>query len=101
MMKNARQGMAAFCLGLFLAVYAMAAMPALHQWAHADAGDARHECAATLFAHGQVHGANAAVEWRQPAPLLLSSTLPPAAPFRSTDVRSFPSRGPPSALLFL
>jgi len=101
MMRMARQGVALSCLSLFLAVYAMAAIPALHLLAHDDARNARHECAVTLFARGQVHGASTAIEWRQPAPLLLSSAPAPRDLFISTDVRLLPGRGPPQGLFFL
>ena len=40
--------------GLVLLLNALSASPDLHEWFHADAGDAGHECAVTLFAHGQM-----------------------------------------------
>ncbi|MGA2175217.1 MAG: hypothetical protein ABSH38_09575 [Verrucomicrobiota bacterium] len=100
-MKKARRGLAAFCLGVFLALYAMVAIPALHALAHEGARDAGHECAVTLFAHGQVHSASTAVELRQPAPLILSGDPQPAAIFVSADIRLLPSRGPPAGSLFI
>src|ERR1035441_8000535 len=36
----------------------MAASPSLHEWFHADAGRAEHQCAVTLFAHGKVDTAS-------------------------------------------
>ena len=39
---------------LVLLLNAMASSPELHEFFHADAGHADHECAVTLFAHGQV-----------------------------------------------
>jgi hypothetical protein len=101
MMKKAGRGLAGFCLVLFLAVYAMVAIPALHVLAHDGARDAGHECAVTLFAHGQVHCASTIVELRRPAPLLLAAELPPRAIFISADVRLLPSRAPPQGFLFL
>ena len=41
-----------------LAVMAMAASPALHEWMHVDAHDGDHDCAVVLFTGG---GAEAAV----------------------------------------
>jgi hypothetical protein len=41
-----------------LAVMAMAASPALHEWIHPDSRDADHDCAVVLFTGG---GAEAAV----------------------------------------
>ena len=93
--KRSSRRLGAFCLVLFLTVYAMAAIPALHLLAHDGARDARHECAVTLFAHGQVHCASTAVDWAQPLPLLVCSKPFPHALFVSTDVRLLPSRGPP------
>jgi hypothetical protein len=97
LMKRSSRGLGAICLVLFLAVYAMAAIPALHLLAHDGARDARHECAVTLFAHGQIHSSCTAVDWLQPLPLLVSSKPAPHALFVSTDVRLLPSRGPPGS----
>ena len=43
--------------GLVLLLDAMAASPALHELIHNDAGSTEHQCAVTLFAHGQVDSA--------------------------------------------
>lgn len=94
--KRSSREVAAFCLVLFLTVYAMAAVPALHLLAHAGARDAQHECAVTLFAHGQVHCASTVVDWLQPVPLIVSSRPAPRALFVSTDLRLLHSRGPPT-----
>ena len=98
--KRSSRGLAAFCLVLFLTVYAMVAIPALHLLAHAGARDAQHECAVTLFAHGQVHCASTAVDWVRPIPLVVTSRPSPRALFVTTDLRLLPSRGPPG-LFFL
>jgi hypothetical protein len=95
MTTNAGRGLAVFCLALFLAVYAMAAIPALHVLAHDGARDATHECAVTLFAHGQVHCASTMVEWTNPAALIIFTEAAPRDIFVSADVRLLPSRGPP------
>ena len=47
--------------GIVLLLNAMAASPTLHEWFHSDAGNAQHQCAVTLFAHGQVDSAAADV----------------------------------------
>jgi hypothetical protein len=73
-----------------LLLNAMAALPALHEFFHADADKADHQCAMTLFAHGQMDAADVAVAaivppvvaeyFSIPATLVLSSaaeTLPP------------------------
>ena len=68
--KPAGQAVVASLLtGLVLLLNAMAASPALHELVHADAGKADHECAVTLFAHGQVDSASLTV------PVLASLTL--------------------------
>ena len=43
--------------GLVLLLNALAASPSLHELLHADAGSPQHQCAVTLFAHGQVDSA--------------------------------------------
>ena len=45
---------ASLLTGLVLLVNVMAASPSLHEWVHPDAGRSGHQCAVTLFAHGQV-----------------------------------------------
>ena len=42
---------------LVLLLNLLAASPSLHEKFHADAGHAEHQCAVTLFAHGQVDSA--------------------------------------------
>ena len=55
--------------GVVLLLNAMAVSPALHECFHADAGSAEHQCAVTLFAHGQMDSVVANV------PILASVTL--------------------------
>lgn len=45
---------ASLLVGIVLLLDAMAACPALHELIHKDAGNADHECAVTMFAHGKV-----------------------------------------------
>lgn len=52
-----RRVLAAIVLAHLLAVVAMAASPALHEWTHADAHEDGHECAVVLFASGGVEAA--------------------------------------------
>jgi hypothetical protein len=59
-------------VGLVLMVNAMAASPSLHEWLHADAGEAGHHCAVTLFAHGQVDSASADVVVTAPQCVVVS-----------------------------
>ena len=48
------QVVAALLVAMVLLLDAMAACPALHELIHKDADCAGHECAVTMFAHGQV-----------------------------------------------
>jgi len=48
-------------VGLVLLLNLLAAAPSLHEWFHADAGHEDHQCAVTMFAHGQVDSATVEV----------------------------------------
>ena len=52
-----RRIVVALLLAHLLAVVAMAASPALHEWVHGDAQDGGHSCAVVLFAAGGVEAA--------------------------------------------
>lgn len=94
--KEARQGVAALCLLLFLAVQAMAAVPALHALVHSDSNDPSHQCAVTLLLHGKVHSGDATVQPAQSAPEFVAETFLGDGVLVSSDVRLLPSRGPPA-----
>jgi hypothetical protein len=96
LLRAAKSGGANFCLALFVAIYAMAAVPALHQLVHHDANDPSHECAVTLFLGGQVHCPGTDVEVVKSPPVLISPAPARCADFLSADVRLLPGRGPPS-----
>jgi hypothetical protein len=95
--RKAKQAQAALWLGVFLLLQAMVIFPGLHAWIHADASKPDHECAVTLFAHSQVHGADAAVPIVRPEPAAGFIPAWREAVFVSTDVRLLPGRGPPSS----
>jgi hypothetical protein len=84
---------------LVLLLNAMAASPKLHELFHPDAGKVEHQCAVTLFAHGQVD--SAVVEVAAIMPVAPVEFLP------QTSVSTFnalaeslpPGRGPPVSLL--
>jgi hypothetical protein len=59
--------------GIVLLLSAMAASPALHEWFHSDASDAQHQCAVTMFAHGQMD--SGALDVPVVAPLSMVATL--------------------------
>ena len=64
-------GVLTILLVLFLNLLATA--PSLHERLHADAGHEDHQCAVTLFAHGQVDSAT--VEVAAVAPVVLVETV--------------------------
>ena len=95
--RKQRQGASALLLALFLSLQAMAALPALHALAHPDSSNPDHECAVTLFAHGQVDAPSAtAPVFRAPVCPIFSQSLPGII-FVSADIRLLPSRGPPDS----
>jgi hypothetical protein len=53
--RRAAKGLAAVMLFLVLLCSTLASNPALHHLIHKDADAEDHECAVTLFAHGQVN----------------------------------------------
>lgn len=86
-------------VGLVLLLNAMAVVPALHELIHKDADEAGHQCAVTLFAHGQVD-----------SPVVEVAAIVPAAPveflphtsdsvFNALVETLPPGRGPPVSLL--
>ena len=59
--RQNRAVIASLLAGLVLLLDAMAVCPALHELIHRDASSADHQCAVTLFAHGQVDSATVEV----------------------------------------
>jgi hypothetical protein len=94
--REARKSAAVLCLFLVLAVEAMSVFPALHTFVHPDASDPSHQCAVTLFLHGQVHVSAANVAPARSAPAFAAEPLFATAVFSSADVRLLPCRGPPA-----
>lgn len=94
--KRAKRGLAALGLGVFLLLQAMVTFPGLHELFHHDASEPDHQCAVTLFVHGQVHCADVAVPLLRPEPLPVFIQSLREAVFVSADVRLLPVRGPPS-----
>jgi hypothetical protein len=87
---------ACLLVGLVLFVAALASSESLHKLIHSDAGEAGHECAATLFAHGHVESAVGDV------PAVLPATFVETTPHLAFSVFSAvienlpPGRAPPS-----
>jgi len=78
-----------------LLLNAMAASPTLHEFFHADAGKADHQCAVTLFAHGQMDATDVAVAAIIP-PVVADFFSIPATLFFSSAVETLPpGRAPP------
>jgi hypothetical protein len=84
-------------VAIVLLLNAMAAWPALHEFFHADADKADHQCAVTLFAHGQMDAADVAVAAIVPPVFAEYCTIPVTLIF-SSAVEILPhGRAPPSA----
>jgi hypothetical protein len=75
----------------------LAAAPVLHEHFHSDAGHADHQCAVTLFAHGQMDTAAIAVSAVTPSVLIKVTPQIVFSVFVS-PVENLPAgRGPPAA----
>jgi hypothetical protein len=73
---------ASLLAGVVLLLDAMAASPSLHELIHKDADKAGHECAVTMFAHGQVDSASVDV------PVVVPQTFVETAPTVTISVFS-------------
>ncbi|HZM02765.1 MAG TPA: hypothetical protein VFC44_07050 [Candidatus Saccharimonadales bacterium] len=94
--KN-KQSASGVMLGLILALLTLSAVPALHAMVHPDAAEPGHQCAVTLFSHGQVDVSSTVAPFvSAPAPLIFRQSLPGVV-FVSVDLRLLPSRGPPAS----
>ena len=92
--------MSAMLVLLVIALNLLAASPTLHERLHGDAREASHQCAITLFAHGQVEPAAVGVD---PAPMVSGGQLVLLAPvtiFDSTFIVHTADRGPPRFGIF-
>jgi hypothetical protein len=82
--KSGKPVVASLLTGLVLLLNALASSPELHEWFHADASQAEHHCAVTLFAHGQMDSATVEVSALAPvvsvdsAPQIVFSVFAPA-----------------------
>jgi hypothetical protein len=96
-LKPSGQALIAGLLVAFvLLLDAMAACPGLHEWLHADADKAGHECAVTMFIHGQVDSAVVLVAAVLPPSPVACSPLTASVQFHSRTDTLPPGRGPPS-----
>jgi hypothetical protein len=86
---------ASLLVGLVLLLGAMAASPSLHERLHADASEAGHHCAVTLFAHGQVDSASADINVDVPKGIVVSDPLVQISAY-SPAIENLPAgRAPP------
>jgi hypothetical protein len=73
----------------------MAASPSLHELFHSDAGQSGHQCAVTMFAHGQVDSCTVDVPVVAPLPLIQTLSFVDNSVFYSV-VENLPAgRAPP------
>jgi hypothetical protein len=94
---RSRALVASLLSGVVLLLNAMAVSPSLHEWFHADAANGQHQCAVTVFAHGQVDSVIAEVP--AVAPLILVQ-ITPVVKFTvfSPAIENLPiGRAPPTA----
>ena len=82
-------------VALVLLLNALAASPQLHEIFHTDHGKADHLCAVTMFAHGQVDAADAAVTAGLPSAGIDFSPPPPVLVFSLVAETLPPGRAPP------
>jgi hypothetical protein len=83
--------------GLVLLLNAMAASPSLHELIHSDAAESGHQCAVTLFAHGQVASASADVPLAELLTLVGTVPLVEISVFRPAIENLPAGRAPPAA----
>jgi hypothetical protein len=95
--KTIKIALAFVCVALVLALSLLAIQPSLHRFIHKDADAPGHECAVTMFAHGQVDAAAAAPPTFCPPALVVFSETFPRIVFVSTDIRLLPGRDPPAS----
>jgi hypothetical protein len=98
-MRHAKILVGILGLGLVLAVNLLAASPSLHEWVHADAGKEDHQCAVTLFAHGQVDSSVLEVAASLPVAAIEQSPQILVSVFNTLVETLPPGRGPPASLL--
>jgi len=98
-MKHGRTPLGVLSILIILLLNLLAASPSLHELLHHDANQPGHQCAVTVFAHGQVDSSvvdvampipAATIEFSPPILVSVPSALAAALP---------PGRGPPVSLL--
>jgi hypothetical protein len=98
--RHGRAVLASLLVALVLLLDGMAACPALHELIHHDADAPGHECAVTLFAHGQVDSPVVEVVAAiLPAASVEFLLLTPVSVFNLPVATLPPGRAPPVSLL--
>lgn len=94
-LRRSKAFIALMLMGIVLLMNAMAASPALHEFFHPDAGNSQHQCAVTMFAHGQVDSASVDVPVPAPLPVIQTVSVIELSAF-SPAVENLPAgRAPP------
>jgi len=98
-MKRIRMPLGVLSILLVLLLNLLAASPSLHEYFHTDAGKAEHQCAVTVFAHGQVD--SPVVDEALPVPVAAIEFFPQfSVSIPHTLVATLPpGRGPPVSCL--
>ena len=98
-LKDTFLPLVAALLGLVvLLLNLLAVSPGLHERLHPDAGEHGHECAVTLFAHGQVDGVAVAVVPPLPLPGLALARPEFSSSPGTVQIILLSARGPPCAV---
>jgi len=98
LIQRSRVAFGLLSVGLVLLLNLLGASPALHEIFHADASRAGHECAVTLFAHGQVDSATMAVAPAAPVALVQLSPCLEFSVFAPAIAGLPAGRAPPAAV---
>jgi hypothetical protein len=96
--KLGKPCVAVLLIGLVSLLNLMAVAPALHQAIHHDAGRADHDCAVTMFAHGNVELATCDIPVVVPTIRITATSLLEFSVF-GTAIENLPfGRAPPSVV---
>jgi hypothetical protein len=95
---NRQQWLGGMLLMLFLSVLALTVSETLHHEVHAEAGEAEHQCAATMLQSGQFEMPAVTVAATTEAPVAWLELAPEINFVRSVELSLPPSCGPPALL---
>jgi len=96
--KRIRPSLGGLLIGIVLLLNLLIAAPALHEIFHADAGQAGHQCAVTLLAHGKVDSAIVEIHFAAPSAFVESVSLAEFSVF-SPAIENLPAeRAPPASV---